>query len=1141
MNLEELRETLQRKHVELWVEGDLLRFRMPGDSLDKQLLAELRRHKKALIEAIKREAPGDGSESRLEPLSLGQQALFFLYSLSPQSAAYNVAAAVRIAARVDVEVMRHCFQTLLSRHEALRTTFETVDGNPRCRIHPRMELDFRQISAAAWDESQLHEAVKREYQHPFALKEGPLLRIRLFTIDELNHVFLMTLHHIIFDAWSLWLVQDEFNTLYRQQSRGETAVLPSLSATYSDFVRWQTELQHSERGEELWQYWRDRLKGELIAPDLTIDFPRPERPNHQGASLKFRVPRELSRRLRELGKRLGATPFVVLLAIFKTLIHRYTGQGDLTVGTTTSGRSGGAFTRLVGYFVNTLAIRTDVSGDLTFAEYLAGVKQRTLEAIEHQDYPFPLLVNRLNPRRDTGRLPICAVMFGLQKPQQFNEATRLFDEQSERADWGGLDVYPYDVPQQEGQFDLTLEMFDAHDSFLGTLKYDTDLFSARTADRMSRHFLKLAESIVADPHRPIFEYPLQPDDETELIASFNTASPAETHKDPRVHVLFEQQVVYAPDRIAALDEDTSLTYDELNKRANQLARLLQQLGIQPGDTVASHAARGVHTAITLLAILKAGGTYVPLDPACPHERLVHMIEDCRAKVLVSHSRFQAGQAARSRVCYGNSSVDVVCLDLIDERLAEFDTTNLQLDFPPDTAAYVIYTSGSTGEPKGVQVSQRAITQHVLSIRTVFGLVAKDRMLQFSNTTFDPSLEQMLVPWSVGASVFIRGQELWSPAEFWDQVRRYAVTAVNLPPAYFRHCSEALDQASRAADSLRLVIVGGDVFPVDAISQWQSMGVRLLNAYGPTEAVITATVHELPDKPPRRARIPIGRPKPGMRLYVLDDHLQQTPIGVPGELFLGGGMLADGYLNNPELTRERFVPDPFASPPFASQSGARLYRTGDRVRWTDDGELEFLGRCDRQVKIHGYRVEVGEIETQLTAYPGIREAHVQCRTDSHGDAFLVAWLGTDFVNAIDPDEVRNFLRAKLPGYMIPRSLMLLDRLPLNSSGKVSVRDLPEPKTVRPPSRQYVAPQTPIEQTLVDIWSRVLEVEHVGTHDNFFDLGGSSLTSLRIVALLGEAGLQLDGEQIKPELLFEYPTVAELAAFWASNNSPPSVTG
>lgn len=1136
MNLKELREALDEKQVELWVEGDLLRFRMPGNSLDKKLLAELRRHKKALIEALKRDAPDDRTGSRLEPLSLGQQALFFLHSLSPHSAAYNVAACFRIASPINVDLMQQCFQTLVSRHDALRSTFETVDGNPRCRIHAQMATDFRQLKSTGWEPSQLQASVTREYLRPFNLKDGPLLRIRLFTTADDDHVFLMTLHHIIFDAWSLWLVQDEFDTLYRNQSQGEVGVLPALTAGYSDFVRWQNELQHSERGEKMWEYWRERLQGDLIAPDLPIDFPRPERPNHEGASHKFRVPRELTAGLRELGKQMGATPFVVMLAIFKTLIFRYTRQHDLTIGTTTSGRSDSSFTRVVGYFVNTLPIRTEMDHDPTFAEYLTHVKHRTLEAIEHQDYPFPLLVDRLNPRRDTGRLPICSVMFGLQKPQQFNEAARLFEETPGHTEWGGLKVYPYDIPQQEGQFDLTLEMFDANESFLGTLKYDTDLFSAETADRMCRHFLQLAGSIVRDPHQKVSRAQMLPDDEAALIRSFTGTGESEPRDELRVHLLYEKQVQLAPDRVAVNDDDTSLTYDELNLRANQLANWLRRQGIVPGDAVASQAARGVDTAIALLAIFKAGGTYVPLDPACPRERVAHILDDCRAKLVLSHSRYHEEIGEESACHDVELDVDFHCLDRLGEALFDHDPANLGVDFPGDTPAYVIYTSGSTGAPKGVQVSHRAIAEHILSIRKVYGVVAKDRTLQFSNTTFDPSIEQLLVPWSVGASVYVRGNELWSPDEFWQLVKQHSLTAINLPPAYFRHCTDALDIGSGVADSLRLVIVGGDVFPVDVLPKWQPLGVRMLNAYGPTEAVITATVHELSDQPGRQARIPIGSPKPGLRAYVLDSHHQPVPIGVPGELYLAGPMLAQGYLNQPELTRERFLPDPFGT-----DADARMYRTGDSVRWNHEGDLEFLGRCDRQVKVHGYRVEIGEIETKLDAYPGIQESHVKCQRDSYGDSYLVAWLGSSTPHQLDPDQIRNFLRDKLPGYMIPRQFVVLDKLPVNSSGKVDSRALPAPKSVRPRSREYVAPKNQVEQTLVDIWSRVLEVENVGTHDNFFDLGGSSLTSLRIVAMLNESGLEVDGERIKPELLFEYPTVAELAAFWESFSSSPTASG
>jgi len=1136
MNLTELQEALRAKQVELWVEGDLLRFRMPGESLDKPLLAALRRHKRALIEELKRDGADHDNASRYEPLSLGQQALYFLHSLSPSSAAYNVAASFRIASAVDVAVMRQCFQTLVSRHEALRTTFETVDGNPRCRIHSQREVDFRQIDASGWAASQLHETAQREHMRPFDLKDGPLLRVRLFTTADDDHVFLMTLHHIVFDAWSLWLLQEEFDALYRHQSQGETAVLASLTASYSDFVRWQTQLQHGQRGEQLWQYWRNRLEGDLVAPDLPLDYPRPERPGHEGASHKFRVPVHLSARLRELGKSLGATPFAVMLAMFKTLLYRYTGQQDLTVGTTTSGRSDSAFTRVVGYFVNTLPIRSKMADGATFADYLAHVKSRTLEAIEHQDYPFPLLVDRLNPRRDTGRLPICSVMFGLQKPQQFQNAARLFSETPAATDWGGLTIYPYDVPQQEGQFDLTLEIFDAKESYLGTLKYDTELFSAETAERMSRHFLRLAESIVQDPHRCLNEYEILPDEEIERIRSFRATDRVDAGVKLLAHRLFERQVQLAPDRIATSDDVRCLTYHELNQRANQLARWLQQRGIDPGTSVACQVARGTDTAIALLGILKAGATYVPLDPACPRERVVHMLRDSGVRLVLTDSRQQPLSGARCACEEELSEITCHDFDRLADVLSQFDGSDLKLDLGEQKPAYVIYTSGSTGRPKGVSVSHGAIARHVLSIRKVFGLVAKDRMLQFSNTTFDPSLEQMLVPWSVGASVFLRGDTLWSPEEFWQVVERERLTAINLPPAYFRHCTESLQMHPQAARSLRLVIVGGDVFPMEALPVWQSLGVRILNAYGPTEAVITATVHELSQQASERARVPIGRPKPGMAAYVLDRFGREVPIGVPGELYLAGSMLADGYLHQPEMNRERFRADPWSSAP-----NGRMYRTGDYVRWTHDGELEFLGRCDRQVKIHGYRVEIGEIETRLDGFPEVRESHVELRHDSYGDEFLVAWLGVAEHAELDIEQLRSLMRDQLPGYMVPRHFVTLERLPLNGSGKVDVRALPKPKMRRAASHKYVAPTSSIEKTLVEIWSRVLEVEQVGTHDNFFDLGGSSLSSLRIVAMLNETGLKLEGEHIRPELLFEYPTVAELAAYWESYCTPSTITG
>lgn len=1127
MNVDELRQELKRQEVDLWVDGDLLRFRARQGSLNGSLLRELRRHKNRMIEILKSEASGELDEDRFQDLSIGQQALYFLHSTAPMSPAYNVASAARIRSSVDVQAMQKAFASLISRHDSLRTTFEIRQGRPGRRVHAHGDLDFCQIEATGWDEQRLSQAVHREYRQPFDLAGGPLLRVRLFTVGEKDHVFLMALHHIVFDSWSLWLVQDEFRLLYEQYTGGQTALLPKLPATYDDFVREQDKLQRNGRGELLWQYWKKRLAGELTPPDLPLDRPRPDRPSLRGASHAFRVPSALSARLRKLAAANGATPFMVMLAVFKTLLHRYTGQEDLIVGTTTSGRSKSQFTRLVGYFVNTLAIRTNMSGQTTFSELLARVKIATLGAIEHQDFPFPLLVDRLNPRRDTGRLPICTVMFGLQKPQQFNEVTRLFDEEAGHIDWGGLEVHPFELHQQEGQFDLTLEMFETNDSFLGTLKYDVDLFDAATAQRMGRRFLRLAEAVVDDPDRPLVDYDIMSEEDHERVLGFASTGTVETPADPRVHRLFELQAQRTPDRTAAVADDRSLTYDRLNRRANRLARLLQDRGVELGTLVACRLHRGIDVPVAILAILKAGGTYVPLDATSPEQRVQQMTRDCGAGVVLAHARL-------SFAC--DASQQVVLLDREEDALAVYSDANLELDFRGDTPAYVIYTSGSTGVPKGVCVSHRAFAEHVTSIREVFGLVPGDRMLQFSNLTFDPSLEQMFAPWSIGATVVFRGDELWAPNEFWQVVRRHELTVVNVPPAYFKQCSNAIGPNDDTA-SLRLLIIGGDLFPAETLGTWKDRGVRILNAYGPTEAVVTATVYDATDHDPSRSRVPIGRPKPGLVAHVLDQRGRHTPIGIPGELCLGGSMLADGYLGDAELTSSKFVPAPPSdgSPgdgPFSEHSGARMYRTGDLARWTPDGNLEFLGRRDRQIKIHGFRVETGEIESVLNRFPCVTESFVQTRNDSHGDTYLVAWFAFSGDEEPEREELGAMLRSRLPSYMVPRHFVAVEQLPTDTSGKVDAKALPDPPTTRPANRDYVPPRNDKEQLWADIWSNVLDVDSVGIHDDFFDLGGGSLTSLRIVAEADDAGLNRDGNPLKPELLFEYPTVSEIAAFLES---------
>jgi len=1127
MNAEELYEQLKAQRVELWNEGKMLRFRAAENTISREVLASLRKHKKELIEIVKREAGAAGADFTIEAPSVSQQAMYFLHLSAPYSPAYNVASACRIRSRMEVQAVTAAFETLISRYDSLRTTFQVHDGALRRRVHATVPLNFEQVDVAGRSEAELREIVRASYQQPFDLADGPLLRVRLFTGSETDHVFLISLHHIVFDAWSLWLLQDEFRMLYAQHTGGETALLPALTASYSSYVEELAELETSTRGDKMWQYWKERLAGELPTLELPVDRARPKTTTFRGATHKFRIPAGLTTQLRELARESSVTPFVLMLAIFKTLLYRYSGQTDTVVGTTTSGRTRNELTRLVGYFVNTLAIRTSAGGDEPFNGYLSQVKTHALGALENQEFPFPLLVDRLNPPRSAGRLPICSVMFGLQKPQRFQEAMQLFDEQKQHFNMGELEVHPFELDQQEGQFDLTLELFDTAESFAAVLKYDTEMFDAATAERIAAHYVQLAAAIAENPAGRLDEFNILPECEQTQLAEFSGGKASQdqpqepSQQQQLAHQLFEASVAMCPQKEAVLCDGESLTYAALNARSNQAARAMIAAGVQSGDLVACCFDRGPWVAPVLLGILKCGGVYVPLDAASPPERLGNMIEACSAKLVLTSSGADRDEYP--------SAVTVLTVDELSARMAEQSEEDAGVKVDPDATAYVIHTSGSTGIPKGVCVSHQAFASHIHSICEVFGTRASDRVLQFSNLTFDPSLEQMFAPWSIGATVVSRGNELWSPAKMWETIQREQLSVVNIPPAYFQQCCDVLEEDISTLQSLRVLIIGGDVFPVGSLDIWRGGHVKVLNAYGPTEAVITATVYDATNHPQAAGSPPVGRPRPGNTAYILDPHGQPAPVGVAGELCLGGPAIASGYSNDQALTAARFVADPFRKQP-----GARMYRTGDRARWTSDGQIEFLGRDDGQVKIHGMRVETGEIESTVASFNGIQSSHVAARTDDGGISYLVAWNVLEQNADVAEAELKAFLQSKLPRYMVPRRFVVVDALPVNASGKVDTSALPEPAAITRPDNAYSPPRTQEETALAKIWSDVLNVQPVGIHDNFFDLGGASLTSLRIVSKASDAGLRLNGEPIKPELLFEYPTISELAAHLETQN-------
>ncbi len=1120
MNADQLYQQLKSLGVELWCEGKMLRFRAEENALSRELLTLLRKHKKELVELLNQETREASPETVFEPPSLNQQALYFLHLAAPQSPAYNVASACRIRSVLEVPAIRECFQALITRHEALRTTFQFEKGHLKRRVHAECPLDLEVIECAGCSESELQDRVRLAYREPFDLGQGPLLRVRLFRVSQTDHVLLIALHHIVFDAWSLWLLLDEFRVLYAQHTGGETASLPDLKANYTDYVQSQQDLQSSPRGETMWQFWRERLSGELPALELPTDRPHPRIARYCGASVKFRIPSDLTAQLRELARSRGVTPHMLMLAIYKVLLHRYSHQTDLIVGVAISGRTQTDLARVVGYFVNSLAIRTELSGDPKFGDFLAQVKTASLGAMQHQEYPFPLLVEKLNPPRAAGRPPIFSVMFEMRKPQRLQEVMQLFDESSDPINLGGLEVHPFDLDQQEGQSDLALELFDTQDSYAGILKYNVDLFEESTAERIAAHYGELARAIVSEPDLPLSSYHFLPTEEQQRLAAY--AGQVTEFEPLLAHEMFERQAQKTPDRLALICESQRLTYQALDTQANRAAHALRDLGVKPGDFVACCFARGPSSAPVILGILKAGAVFVPLDPANPPQRVASLANGCSARLILADSPLPAEISG---------DFQVVPIGEFCSAMTAQPETRLALNFPEPALAYVIHTSGSTGMPKGVCVSHHALSGHAQAMREVLGTTAEDRVLQFSTLSFDACLEQMFVPWSLGAAVVMRGQELWTPDVLWEQVRREQITMVHFPPAYCRECVNAFTGDPDSLESLRLLISGGDVFPTEALDVFQGTSVRILNEYGPTEAVITATVYDASQHDWDQRAVPIGTPRPGTSAYILDAHNRPTPIGVPGELCLGGPLLAEGYLNDPELTQAKFVPDPFQNNP-----QARMYRTGDRARWLDNGQIEFLGREDRQIKIQGMRVETEEVEHAITSCSGLKAAYVAARIDHNGLTYLVAWVVPEDPKTWNDEHLRTALQAKLPRYMIPRQYLVVEALPVaTSSGKIDAAALPEPESItRPASRRLTAPQTPEEVLLAKIWAEVLNVDPVGVEDNFFDLGGGSLSSLRIITQASAENLTIQGEPLKPELLFEYPTIRELASYIKSQN-------
>ena len=1042
------------------------------------------------------------------PASYAQQRLWFLDQFEPGSPFYNIPAAVRLSGRLNVAALERTFQEIVRRHETLRTTFDTVEGQPVQIIALEAPFslplsDLSHLLPEEREEEALRLAVE-EARRPFDLTRGPLLRVQLLRLAEQEHVILLTMHHIISDGWSIGVLVRELGTIYPMFAAGRSSPLPELPIQYADYASWQQEWLTGAVLEEQLDYWRQQLGGALPVLELPTDRPRPAVQSSRGATLSMNLSRELTDGLKALGQRAGATLFMTLLAGFQTLLYRYSGQPDICVGTPIANRNRAEIEGLIGFFVNTLVLRTNLAGAPTFWEVLRRVREVAIGGYGHQDLPFETLVEELQPQRDMSHTPLFQVMFILQNAA--GGAQEL----------PGLTLRQIETHSGTSTFDLTLSMSENRDGLNASLEYSTDLFDAATMRRMLDHFRTLLEGVVADPHQRIAEVGLLTAEERAQVVRLWNETAADYPRDLGIHQVFEQQAARAPEAVAVTYQGDSLTYGELNRRANQLAHYLQRMGVGPEMLVGISVERSLEMLVGVLGILKAGGAYVPVDPSYPAERIAYMLADAGVTLLVTQERLVSQLPPHA--------AQVVRLDANWPQIARESEANPEPHTAPGNLAYCIYTSGSMGRPKGVMLPHSNLVNAYYAWETGYQLGTQATShLQMASLSFDVFTGDWVRALCSGGKLVLCPRDLLlQPERLYALMQQERVDCAEFVPVVLRSLAQHLDKTGERLDFVRLLICGSDAWYVGEYREFLRLcgpQTRLINSFGLTEATIDSCYYETRELEGQADRlVPIGRPFANNRLYILDERLQPQPVGIPGELYVGGAGVARGYFQRPDLTAERFVPDPFGEP------GERLYRTGDLARFLADGNVEFLGRADDQVKIRGFRVELGEIEAVLGQHPTLKQAAVTVGEDRPGNPRLVAYLVSADGPTPTAGDLRRYLQERLPDYMVPSVYMFLEALPVTPNGKVDRKALPAPDwTQRDVENAYVAPRTETEERLAQVWAQVLGVERVGVRDNFFGLGGHSLLATQLISRVR------DVFQVELPLrnAFESPTVAALA--------------
>lgn len=1070
-----------------------LEARIARLSPEQRRLLELRLQEERAATAVSGSIPRRDTNGPCR-LSYAQERLWFIDQLEAASAAYYMAWAFRLRGPLDPSALQKAFETVVARHEVLRTVFHDVDGTPMQIVEAGRPV---KLAVLDWtgdpSDERIRSVLAEEARRPFDLSRDLMIRGTLVHMRTGDHVLLITLDHIAGDGWSKGVLFRELGALYETFARGGAPSLPPLPIQYSDYAEWQRRWLETGPLEPQLAYWRSQLAGIPATLELATDHPRPASQSYRGARETLAVPEDVVEALHALAREERVTLFMILLAAFQVLLHRYTGETDIVVGTPIAGRNRAETEGLIGFFANMLALRADLSGEPAFREVLGRARETALDAYDHQDMPFEKLVEVLRPPRVANSTPIFQVVLTLQNTPP--DALVL----------PGLEVEPLDVDTGATPFDFILNVMEKPDGLALQLRYCTDLFDAATARRMLGHYRTLLAAAVENPDRSIRELPILTErEQREVLVDWNNTR----REYPRacIHELFEAQAERAPGRVAVVSGDDQLTYRELNRRANRLAHQLRGLGVGPEVPVGLCADRSLHAIVAMLGILKAGGAYVPLDPAYPLERLSFMARDSGVTVFVTERSSQNRWRERAAGI-------VVLEDLPPAGSEENPPSGAQ----PDGLAYIMYTSGSTGTPKGVEILHRGIVRLVCG--TDFARLTEDSViLQAATLSFDASTFEIWGPLLHGGRCVLFPAAVPTARELGLVLRKHKVNTLWLTASLF---NAVIDEAPEVLAPIRQLLVGGEALSASHVRRALELlpDVELINGYGPTESTTFACCHRIPKTMDgRAASIPIGKPIANTLVYIVDRCLQLAPPGAPGELCIGGDGLARGYRNRPGLTSGRFVPNPWSREP-----GARLYKTGDLARYRADGVIEYLGRLDEQVKIRGFRVEPGEVEAVLTLHPSVRAAAVIARDDRASAKRLIAYVVPHPERGIQSEQLREFVASKLPEYMVPSAFVVLERLPLTSSGKVDTRALPEPKWPSLAAADSDARRSVTELRLMKIWERLLGVGSIAVDRNFFDLGGHSLLAVKLLARIEKEF----GVKLSLPALFQAPTIESLA--------------